>query len=169
MAVQTFGQAFEVDGHAKSLVQFRSAHNINSNGILNAAEKRNPDDPRPPYDPAHPDNQYPSMLHHPQLGELTVGRSMVGVTDLRERARITKDNDAAWDAALAKGYREEPYAKPQLVVLDPLVEKAELLRKNQELQGQIVSQEDRLRKLEARLDAPSVTGSFTGPHSPTVT
>jgi hypothetical protein len=147
MPVQAFGQQFSGDGHGDALAAFVASHEVNSVGLLNLSEGKKTTDPRPPYDPTHPDNQWPVMLHHQALGELTVGKSLKGVTIAAERKRIVAENTAAVDAAIERGYRHEPYIKPQVMVLSPEQEKLALLKRNQDLEGQINAQADQLRKL----------------------
>ena len=156
MAVQVHDQQFGINGHEKSIAIFRRAHVENSTALINHAEGKPVDHERPPYDPSHPDNKWPLMVHHAEKGELTVGRSLVGVEDPMTRNKITAANEKALAAAVASGYRAEPYPKPQVVVLDPATEKAELKRKNDELQGQITALTDLFNKAIAAkpADAP---------------
>ncbi len=146
MAVQVQDQQFGINGHEKSIAIFRRAHVENSNALLNHAEGLPVDAERPPYDPNHSDNKWPVMVHHAEKGELTVGKSLVGVPDPMVRNKIIAANEKALKDALASGYRAEPYPKPQIAVLDPAAEKAELKRKNDELQGQITALTDRVNK-----------------------
>jgi hypothetical protein len=156
MAVQQIDEKFGVDGHAKSVAAFRRAHHENSEGILNAAEGKPTDAPRPTYDPAHVDNQWPVMLHHAVKGELPVGKNLKGVMGSRERSEIVAANETAFDAAIAQGYREEPYLKPQIYVMDPAAEKAALVAKIADLEGTIVAQNDSFEKRLLALEAPPV-------------
>jgi hypothetical protein len=138
-----------VDGLGESHAAFTRAHHENSAALLNLAEGRKKDAPRPAYDPNHPDNQWPVMLHHPAKGELTVGRSLKGISNPAERKAVTATNEEAVKAALKLGYRSEPYAKPQITVLDPAAEKAALVKQNEEVRGQLAELADKLAKLEA--------------------
>ena len=153
MAVQSYNPNFGKNGHAMSMKSFLQAHINDMATLLNLAEGKEAEAPRPFYDPNHPDNQWPTMLHHPEKGELTVGTSLVGVQDTpgapSRRAAITKANEKLVADALANGYRKEPYAKPQIHVADPAAEKAELKRKMDEQQGQITVLMDKLNKLQA--------------------
>lgn len=153
MAVQAFGEQMQGNGLEQSMEAFNEAHEKNSRSLLNLAEGRKATASRPMYDPSHPDNLWPVMLHHPGKGELTVGRTLKGVNDTSERAAITKANLKAKAEALSDGYRLEPYVKPQVAVLDPAAEKAQLLKRNQELEGHITQLNDQFAKLVARLDA----------------
>jgi hypothetical protein len=159
MAVQSYNPNFGRNGHAASMRKFMEAHVADTASLLNLAEGKEVDATRPPYDPSHPDNQWPIMLHHPEKGELTVGASLVGVQDTpgqpSKRAAIQKGNEKLVADAIARGYRKEPYAKPQIAVLDPAAEKLELKRKLDEQQGQITMLLDRINKGEAAKPAPA--------------
>ncbi len=145
MAVEVLGIGNETDGHGDSIEAFRTANTQNAAALLNVTEGKKKNAPRPIYDPSHVDNQWPKMVYSP-TGEKTVGKSTGGVKDPRERKQILDDNQAAYKAALGSGFRDEPYAKPQIVLLDPAAEKAELKRKNDELQGQITALTDLVHK-----------------------
>lgn len=152
MAVEVLGQT-EVNGHGDSMDAFRQAHEANSRALINLLEHRAKNAPLPAYDPKHPDNSWPVMVYHPAKGELTVGKNLKGVEDPAARQRITRENKAKYDAAIADGYRDEPYLKPQIAVLDPASEKKALLDRNQELEGKIAVLTDQFAKLMARIDA----------------
>ncbi len=85
------------------------------------------------------------MVYHPEKGGLSVGKSLVGLMG-GARAEAERENKAALAQSAKNGYRAEPYLKPQIVVLDPALEKAELKRKNDELQGQITALTDLVNK-----------------------
>ena len=55
MPVQAFGQQFSGDGHGDALAAFVASHEVNSVGLLNLSEGKKTTDPRPPYDPTHPE------------------------------------------------------------------------------------------------------------------
>lgn len=142
-----------MDGLGDAHAAFVEAHESNSKQLLNLAEGRKKNEPRPVYDPSHPDNLWPLMVHHAAKGELTIGKTLKGVTSPSERAQITKANEKAKADALASGYRLEPYIKPQVAVLNPEAEKAALLRRNQELEGQINTLTDEFSKIRTMLEA----------------
>ena len=148
MSVQIIDEHFGVNGHAKSIAAFRNAHIQNSEGILNAAEGLPVDTPRPEYDPGDHDNHWPIMLHHPEKGELSVGVNLKGLPDV-QKAAAHKANHAAKAAALAAGYREEPYAKPQVAVMDPAAAEKRYQEDMARLQGQLTAQNDLIAKLLA--------------------
>lgn len=158
MAVTSYGQTNDGRGHQKSHAAFKKAHEENTTALLNLADGLPEDAARPPYDPTHVDNQWPVMLHHATYGELTVGQTLKGKTEPAIRRQIMEDNHAAKKAALKQGYRSEPYLKPQIVVLDPAVEKAALIRERDDMKGQINALHDMLAKL---MQSQSATAAAT--------
>ena len=161
MAVEVLGVPGEVNGYGDSMDAFRSAHETNSRILVNLIlmdadkaagiqTKRKKNDPAVAYDPNHPDNQWPVMYYHAEKGEKVFGSSLVGLRG-DARRRTEADNKAALATAQKEGWRAEPYLKPQIAVLDPAVEKAAMVAKNQQLEGQLVQANDTLRKLEERL------------------
>jgi hypothetical protein len=159
MAVISADKKFGVNGHASSMKSFLRAHVEDSATLLNLAEDKDPDASRAPYDPNHPDNQWPTMMHHPEKGEMPVGTNLKGVVDIpgqpSRRAAILKANQKAVVDAQAAGYRAEPYPAPQVTVLDPKTEKVELKRRLDEQQGQITALLDQLKRLQAAPPAPA--------------
>lgn len=154
MAVQVQGEV-ETDGYGDSMEAFRTAHAENTKILLNLADGktgRRKNDPRPAYNPAHPDNAWPQMVYHPEKGHLEVGASVAKLPEEMKGGQVKK-NQNALDAALKGGYRKEPYLKPKVAVADAGTEKAEMIRKNLELQGQITAQNDALAKLQQTVDA----------------
>lgn len=151
MAVEVIGMTGETNGFGDSKEAFLTAHVSNTNVLLNLSEGKKKNDPRAPYDPKHPDNQWPVMVYHPARGEKVVGVSLGGLTgNVRKQAEA--DNGKALEQAKKDGYRQEPYPKPQVVVLDPAQEKAALLARNQELEGKIVAQQDQINRLAAAVE-----------------
>lgn len=114
-----------------SLAAFRKHHSGVSDALLNITEGLDPDDPRA----AVQFQPWPTMLYHAD------GR-FEPAADKSELGELQK-----------RGFRREPYPKPQVQVLDPATEKKALLQQNQQLQGQITSQSDIIEKLAARLEA----------------
>jgi hypothetical protein len=148
MAVEVLGVQGSVDGYGDSMEAFRSAHINNSNILLNLLEGKKKNAPRPAYDPAHPDNQWPVMVYHPEKGEKVVGQSLVGLSGkLRDAAE--QDNKDVLAATLKAGYRNEPYPKPQIAVLDPATEKKMLQDQLAQQAGQIVAVTDLVQKFLA--------------------
>src|ERR1700721_194422 len=148
----------EIDGYGDNMEAFRTEHHKTSQIVENLRLGRKKNAFPAPYDPNHPDNQWPVMVYHPAKGELVVGKSLVGISDgpgerNGPRARGEALNKQELDAALKAGYRREPFVKPQVVVLDAATEKAALVAKNNELQGQVVAQSDLIAKMNARLEA----------------
>lgn len=153
MAVTSFGELFQGNGTDESLQATFRAHRENTDALLNLSEGKKTTAFREPYDPTHPDNQWPRMVHHPVKGELTLGKNLKGVTDARVRSQIEKSNKEELAKALASGYRLEPYVKPPVPLADPATEKLALLKRNEELAGQLNEQNDRQIKLLARFEA----------------
>jgi hypothetical protein len=157
MAVQAYDKDFGKDGYAENMMQFRQSHEQNTAGLLNVSEGKKVGAPRAPYDPNHPDNQWPVMVHHPVKGELTVGENLLGMPNMTERDKKARqfriqENEKALSAALGSGYRREPYAKPIIAMMDPVTEKANLAKDLAEKDGLIKAQNDQLAKLSARLE-----------------
>ena len=165
MGVEVIGVVGETNGYGDSMDAFREAHNGNSRILVNLMNGRKKNDFTPPYDPRHPDNQWPKMMYHPAKGELIVGKALIyfepGPFGSRiqfslggeTRKQTEEDNLEAVKEAQINGYRAEPYLKPQIAVLDPAVEKAALLAKNQELEGKVTAANDLIQRMEARLSA----------------
>ncbi len=151
MGVEVLGVPNEGNGYGDTMDAFRDAHLANSRVLLNLANGRKKNAATPPYDPAHADNRWPTMVYSATFGEKTIGVSLVGLKD-SVRAEALKANEAALADAIAAGYRRKPYEKPQVAVLDPAAEKKALLDKNQELEGKIVAQGDSFAKLQAQFE-----------------
>lgn len=151
MAVEVIGVGGEVNGHGDSIEAFRTANEQNARALLNVAEGKHKNTPRPAYDSRHADNQWPKMRYHAEKGEVVIGKNLKGIEDRGMRARIEKENQESLAAAEKQGWRAEPYTKPQIAVLDPATEKMELKRKLDEQQGQITALNDLLQKALAKL------------------
>jgi len=151
MGVEVIGQVGEIDGYGDSMDAFRKGHEQNTAILLNLAEGKKKNDYRPPFNPSLADNAWPVMLYHPEKGERVFGVSLVGLTGTARR-EAEKENVETLEGAKSLGYRAEPYRKPQIVVLDPAVEKAALLKENQEMKGTIVSLSDQLNKLQQAVE-----------------
>jgi len=151
MAVEVIGVPGESNGYGDSMDAFRNSHRDNSRIILNLAAGRKKNDPPIPYNSAHPDNAWPKMVYHAERGEKTIGTNLAGLS-AGAKASTERDNKAALAQSVKDGYRSEPYPKPQIAVLDPAIEKAQLKAKNEALEGMIVSQADDLAKLRASVE-----------------
>lgn len=149
MGVEVLGVANEGNGHGDTMDSFRQAEISNSKVLLNLAAGRKKNAPHPNYDPDHSDNAWPKMMFHPGLGERTVGMSLVGVNDEDARAALEKSNKKAVDQAKADGFRETPYAKVQIAVLDPAAEKKAMQDKIAEQDGKLATLLDTVNKLQA--------------------
>lgn len=116
---------------------------LNVSGIGTATgEPVDEDDPREAYDPKADKNQWPKMLYHPD-GRQVLSFNFIEVKD-----------------AQAKGFRLEPYIKPQVAVLDPATEKKMLLDRLNQMEAEKTQNADiasralqRLEELEARFAA----------------
>lgn len=153
MGVQAYGEQMDGQGHERSMAAFVESHESNSKALINLANGRKQNAPTPPYDPTHPDNKWPMMVHHPAKGEKPIGTNLKGVTDVSQRVAITKANEADLKEHLATGWRKDPYVKPQITVLDAATEKAALVERNRQLEGGLVAANDLIVKMEARLAA----------------
>src|SRR6185312_9959055 len=96
MGVEVIGVGGEINGHGDSIDAFRQANEGNARALLNVAEGKKKNDPRPIYNPDHPDNAWPLMVYHPEKGELIVGKSLAGVSDARLRKQLDADNEEAY-------------------------------------------------------------------------
>jgi hypothetical protein len=149
MGVEVLGVANEGNGHGDTMDAFRQAETSNSKVLLNLAAGRKKNAIAPVYNPDHADNAWPKMLFHPGLGERTVGVTLVGKTDEDERAAVEKSNQKAVAQAKADGYREAPYPKVQIALLDPAAEKKALQDKITEQEGKLVALSETVNKLLA--------------------
>jgi hypothetical protein len=149
MGVEVLGVANEGNGHGDTMDSFRQAEISNSKVLLNLAAGRKKNAIAPVYDPDHADNAWPKMLFHPGLGERTVGKSLVGTTDEDERADIEKSNLKAVAQAKVDGYRDAPYPKVQIALLDPAAEKKAMQDKIADQDGKLVALNEKFEKLLA--------------------
>jgi hypothetical protein len=149
MGVEVLGVANEGNGHGDTMDTFRQAEISNSKVLLNLAAGRKKNAIAPVYNPDHADNAWPKMLFHPGLGERTVGVTLVGKTDEDERAAVEKSNQKAVAQAKAEGYRELPYPKVQIALLDPAAEKKALQDKITDQEGKLVALSETVNKLLA--------------------
>lgn len=147
MAVQSFGEQFTGNGHDESHAAFKASHEANTHALINLAAGRKSTAPHPPYDPNHPHNQWPVMIYHPAKAPLSVGFSLAGIKDPEVLAKAQKANENELNFALTTGYRMEPYAKPQIAVHDPALEKQMALKREEEMRGQIAILNEKLAKL----------------------
>lgn len=71
---------------------------------------------------------------------------------------ITVQNANEMADAQRRGYRTEPYIKPQVELLDPAQEKKNLMETNKQLQAQQIVQAEEMAKLMKRLEELEGTG-----------
>jgi hypothetical protein len=150
--IQAYRGDMRTGGLKESLAKFNRHHNeeagqlLNISGIDTVDERGNKnvpvdkDDPRQPY--VH--QAFPRMVFHaerkPAIGNCEPGEAVA--VDQKEL-----------DALLAKGYRAEPYPRPQVHLEDPKQEKAALQRELREKDGELATLRDAAAKMMARLDA----------------
>ena len=128
--VTVLGVQKEMGGLKESMAAWRRNNVEVSNALLNITEGKDKDEVRQSY----VFQPYPTALYRPDKMEFA--------NSSQEKANL-----------IQRGFRPEPYPKPQIEVLDPAVEKKALQDKNNELQGQIIRQQDALSKMMERLEA----------------
>ena len=130
----------EMGGHKESQRKFEKHQSevadalLNISGIGTGGQVLTENDPRPPYHY----NEYPKAVYHPEKGMETVAN----LDEEKERLR--------------RGWRLEPYFKPQVVILDPATEKKHLQDKIAQQDGVITQQNDLLQRLLAQVENLSV-------------
>lgn len=158
MAVEVTNPNFGKNGHAETVRKTLEAHRANTVSLLNLTDGADVDAPRDPYNGSHEDNQWPKMLHHATKGEKTVGVNLKGLPSLtlddkKRRAAVIQQNETEYKRLQKEeGYQVAPFPTVHIAVLDAKTEKAELHRQNAELRGQILTQQQQLDGLAARLD-----------------
>lgn len=158
MGVEVLGVANEGNGHGDTMDSFRQAEISNSKVLLNLAAGRKKNAVAPSYDPDHSDNAWPKMMFHPGLGELVVGKTLLGITDEDARAIVEKANLKAVAQAMAGGYRSTPYPKVQIALLDPAAEKKAMQDKITEQDGKLVALAEQVSQLLAASTAAGKKG-----------
>lgn len=140
--IQVMGRPREAGGLKESIAKFTKHHAEVGDALLNVSGIGVPEgqvldenDPRPAYDPRDPANKWPLMVYHAERGELTV----LDAEELKEARR--------------QGYRDDPYPKPQIAVLDPASEKKALEIQLRQKDGEIALLSDTTQKLMERLEA----------------
>lgn len=132
----------QTEGGLKEAAAVQRRHNaevadalLNISGIGTAdGQPAHKDEPRPPQ--AH--GQYPKMLYRPLPDE----KGQLVVLHAEEE-----------HAAIAKGWREEPYPKVQIEVLDPAREKAALKAKLDESESQLIQQNSVMLQMKETMEA----------------
>lgn len=105
---------------------------LNVSGIGTADGKPvDKDDARPAYHY----QEWPKMIYHAD------GREEIAATPID------------WARFKERGFREEPYIKPQVEVLDPAAEKKVLMTERDQLRAQLNTQNDLLVRMADRLEA----------------
>lgn len=150
--IQAYRGDMKTGGIKESLAKFNRHHQeeagqlLNISGIDTVDERGNKnvpvdkDDPRMPY--VH--QSFPAMVYHaekkPAIGSCEAGEAIA--LDQKEL-----------DALLAKGYRMEPYPRPQVHLEDPRQEKAALQRELREKDGELATLRDQTARLLERMEA----------------
>ena len=134
MPLQVFGGMQQAPGFKGAMKEHRVHNQKQGDEILQLADGLDHNDPRAPY--VH--QGYPMMLYKPDPGERG------------EKVVLTATEKAV---AMQDGWREEPYPKVQVAVLDPAQEKANLVTQNNQMASQLVIQTELIGKLAARLEA----------------
>ena len=144
------------DGLAKSLENFVDDHLATSRGMQNIAMGKKPTAPIPPFDPSHPDNQWPVMVYHPTLPPKTIGKPVFTqfkdgkpvVMDEKEKKRTIAENEAALKSQLGlEGWQKAPYLKPNVRVLTPEEEKAALVKQIDEQNQKLAALSDTVQRM----------------------
>lgn len=165
------------EGHIESMDAFVTDHLATARGMQNISEGRKMNAPLPPYDPKHPDNQWPVMIYHPTEQPMIIGRPVYKQYDKdgkeiflddKEKKRILAQNDADLKAALAvKDWQTKPYLKPNVRLLTPDEERASLLKQIADQNTRLAALADTVQRMSANpLPAAAVPDPFpksTGP------
>lgn len=132
MALQVFGGTQQAGGFPKAMKEHREHNQKQGAELLQLADGLDHNELRLPY--VH--QAFPTMLYKPDPGE----KGEKVVKDATEKA-----------IALQNGWREEPYPRVQIAVLDPATEKANLMDTNNRLQAQLVVQNESIQKMQAQM------------------
>jgi len=142
------------NGLAESMEVFVNDHLATDRQMRNHLAGRKLTAPLPAYDPTHSDNKWPIAIHHSVRDPEIIGVSLVGLVDvpLGEKARSKQEaaNEAALKHALSRpGWQLQPYVKPNVRVLSPEEERADLLNRLREKDEKLASLADRFAMFEA--------------------
>lgn len=143
------------NGHDESLETFVIDHLNTSRQLQNFAAGRKLTLPLPPYDPSHPDNHWPVMIYHAVNAPETIGVTLLGlkddpVTKENKRTKTAMANEAALKHALGRpGWRLEPFVKPNVRILSPEEEKANLIASIADRDAKINALADSVQRLVA--------------------
>lgn len=137
--VSVMGVMPEVGGLEDSQGIFRKWHKNVGDSLLNLAEGKKVNDERE----AYRFQPWPTMVYHADGRNLQIGKP-----DARK-----EENEKELKEALARGFRREPYLKPQVAVLDPRDEKAALIRELTDQRSQNAQMFDLITKLKAQVDS----------------
>lgn len=130
-SVMVSGGNVKVGELKQSQSEFRKHHKEVGDALINLGEGKDTEDPRPEYT----FQAYPQMIYHADGDEKIVN------SDLEKKEY------------LAKGFREKPYLKPQVAVLDPAIEKKALMDQNKQLQQLLTIQGEQMATMMERMEA----------------
>ena len=136
--VSVIGVQDGMGGLKESQAKFRKHHQEVGDALLNISgvgtstgDKVDKDEERPGY--KH--QEFPKMLYKPN-------------------EEVIVSNKADMEVHTKAGWREEPYPRPQIAVLDPATEKKNLMDTNQQLQAQLIRMQERLEAIESAATDP---------------
>jgi len=130
-SVMVTGGQVKVGELKQSQAEFRKHHKEVGDALLNLSEGKDTEDPRPDYN----FQQYPQMIYHADGDEKIV------------------HSDSEKKEYLNKGFRVQPYMKPQVAVLDPATEKKALMDQNRQLRQDLTVQGEMMAKMLERMEA----------------
>ncbi len=132
MGIQVFGGMQQAGGFKAAHKEHRLHWKKQGDELLQLSEGLDHNEPRAAY--TH--QSFPTMLYKPDPGE----KGEKVVLSATEMAVCIQD-----------GWREEPYPRVQVAVLDPATEKANLMDTNNRLQAQLVLQNEAIQQMQAQM------------------
>lgn len=132
MGIQVFGGMQQAGGFKAAMKDHREHWDKQGKQLLQLAEGLDHNEPRAPYE----HQGFPKMLYKPDPGEK--GEKVV-LSALE------------MSVAIQDGWREEPYPRVQIAVLDPATEKANLMDTNNRLQAQLVLQNEAIQLMQEQM------------------
>ncbi len=129
MGISVFGGMQQAGGLKQALKEHREHHKKQADELLQLTDGLDHNEPRAAY--VH--LGFPKMLYKPDPGEKG------------EKVVLTA---AEMAVAVENGWREEPYPRVQIAVLDPATEKKALVDQNNQMAAQIVMQNESMLKMQ---------------------
>lgn len=138
MPIQVFGGIQQSGGINKALKEHRDHNRKQGDELLQLADGLDYSEDRTPYEQrvVGSERMYPKMLFKPDPGEK--GEKIV--LNTTEEAVAKQD-----------GWREEPYPRVSVQVLDPATEKANLIDTNNRLQSQLIQQAESIQAMQEQM------------------